>query len=168
MITDDEDLPGDKRSTRSGGKSNKKAENKPFGCAICGKSFLNRSYVESHIASHIRDQKIKQNIVFHHGEMPFKCDTCGEGFDEIKNLKKHLKTHPRERKSRKQKKKLESVEEDDIDIPDEIYENDLQNFENDIEEKGKWGIQCLPLRNHTTQTCCFCSILAINTFIFDT
>jgi len=129
---DDPDNPDDMRSTRSGNTRppKKMKNNKPFGCAICGKSFLNKSYVENHIASHKRDVYITSNIVYHQGKTPFKCDICGEGFDEIKRWKIHVRTHPKPRKPGKPRaKRIKTY----LEASDGYEDNDLVNFENEIE-----------------------------------
>jgi len=138
IYDDDDPAVASSRATRGGNTSKEKSLNKPFGCAICGKSFLNKSYVESHIAGHKKDDFVTKNIVYHHGEMPFKCDKCDEGFDEVKHLKKHLKSHPKPRKPKKEKRVYKDDLEGD-DLLDEVNENDMQNFENDVGTDGGSG-----------------------------
>jgi len=106
----DESNPDGKRSTRSGnGPPTKQESSKPFGCAICGKSFITKSYVEKHIANHVytKDVYIMSNIVYHQGKLPFKCEVCEEGFDEVNKLKIHAKTHPKPKGIRRPRIKKE-------------------------------------------------------------
>lgn len=56
------------------------ADDKPFVCQECGKSFKTKESLRLHLR-------------IHNGDKPFKCNQCDAKFNNSSNLKKHVATH---------------------------------------------------------------------------
>lgn len=86
---------------------------RPHICELCGKSFMDRSYLCNHKKTvHIRDKKFecnvcsrifynrcahKKHVITHLGIRPHKCDMCGQGYTTSYNLTVHKRIHSGER-----------------------------------------------------------------------
>ncbi|XP_059205835.1 zinc finger protein 135-like [Centropristis striata] len=60
------------------------AAKKSFGCPECGKTFLHKGNLKSHMMCHT-------------GEKPFSCPVCGKRFRQNSNLVTHVRTHTAEK-----------------------------------------------------------------------
>jgi hypothetical protein len=81
---------------------------RPFACAMCEKSFRDRSELNRHSRRHTGDLPYKCNTCgkgflrkeryithmrIHTGEKPFVCGVCSRGYRDKRELKKHQATH---------------------------------------------------------------------------
>ncbi|KAH1003715.1 hypothetical protein HUJ04_003587 [Dendroctonus ponderosae] len=79
-----------KEETRSGSnqhilmQESKALKTKKHNCAICSKSFLSKSNLNSHLTTHSEDR-------------PFQCDFCGLKFKRMDRLKIHRNKHTKEK-----------------------------------------------------------------------
>uniref|UniRef100_A0A3P9BZA0 Zinc finger protein 2 homolog n=1 Tax=Maylandia zebra TaxID=106582 RepID=A0A3P9BZA0_9CICH len=68
-----------KRHSGVNSKREEKSE-KPHSCSVCGKSFIQRSYLQTHMNSHS-------------GQKPYSCTACGKRFIRRSHLIIHMNTH---------------------------------------------------------------------------
>ncbi|XP_070599904.1 zinc finger protein 253-like [Erythrolamprus reginae] len=88
------------------------AEEKPYKCLICGKSFRRRGLLNCHRKIHTgvkpykcmecgKDFRGKRELIshkrIHTGEKPYKCTECGEVFAQSSHLTSHKRIHTGEK-----------------------------------------------------------------------
>ena len=84
------------------------AGERPFQCAMCEKSFRDRSELNRHSRRHtgdlpykcgtcgkgfLRRERFVTHTRIHTGEKPFVCGVCNRGYRDKRELKKHQATH---------------------------------------------------------------------------
>lgn len=85
---------------------------KSFVCPICGKSFVHKHYLQTHMVVHGKSQyfqcplcqkrftqkgNLNQHMKFHTSKKSFVCEICGKDFYQQEHLKAHLRLHNNER-----------------------------------------------------------------------
>nr|XP_057915480.1 zinc finger protein 135-like [Doryrhamphus excisus] len=88
------------------------AEEKPFSCSICGKTFLEASTMLTHLTTHTGEKPFscsfcvktfsRRNILAAHmrthtGEKPFSCSVCAQTFAQKVNMTTHMRRHTGEK-----------------------------------------------------------------------
>nr|XP_033492093.1 gastrula zinc finger protein XlCGF57.1-like [Epinephelus lanceolatus] len=78
------------------------AGEKPFGCVVCGKTFVKCERLRSHMACHtgeklfgwsVRDKKLDSHLMSNTGETPFHCSVCNASFIDSEVLIQHMRVH---------------------------------------------------------------------------
>ncbi|XP_063380551.1 zinc finger protein 493-like isoform X2 [Cydia fagiglandana] len=84
-----------------------------YGCASCGRRFLSRTALATHMTSHTQDHAFECDVCqkkfrskpfvsrhirqVHQKERKFQCEFCSKGFFRKSALNEHLRTHTEER-----------------------------------------------------------------------
>ena len=86
--------------------------NKPFACALCGKSFKQKTHLTTHRRIHtgekpyvceickkafISSSSLAEHKRVHTGEKPYECEICKKTFSQISNLTEHKRVHTGEK-----------------------------------------------------------------------
>eukprot|EP01084_Bolivina_argentea_P029549 54869_1 len=79
-ITNNDEDDNKEENTDSGYVSFAAAQDKPFKCNQCRKTFKYHSQVVAHVRIHT-------------GDKPFECNTCGKKFSQKGTLKIHMRSH---------------------------------------------------------------------------
>ncbi|XP_071439750.1 gastrula zinc finger protein XlCGF46.1-like [Hetaerina americana] len=66
------------------------AEERPFKCGICWKSFSRRWILKRHL-------NLKKHLLSHADERSYKCEFCPKSFNRKDYLNNHLLTHAAEK-----------------------------------------------------------------------
>ncbi|XP_061100721.1 endothelial zinc finger protein induced by tumor necrosis factor alpha-like isoform X3 [Conger conger] len=89
------------------------AEERPFSCVQCGKSFAKLHYLKGHHRVHTGEkpfacERCEKRFSYHHqltmhrrihtGEKPFVCGQCGKRFTQSSHIKRHQAVHTGEKR----------------------------------------------------------------------
>ncbi|XP_035829393.1 zinc finger protein 226 [Aplysia californica] len=124
---------------------------KPYKCDICGARFRGRSTLKSHGRTHT-------------GERPYKCEICGAAFTQSSGLKKHNLIHTRWRFCAMEepvaavsssspsmvRAKLKVKDSDDLVIPDESVEEEIDRDGNDFQGENLSKFEQQLVRKNTS------------------
>uniref|UniRef100_A0A8C8DU46 Si:dkey-182i3.10 n=1 Tax=Oryzias sinensis TaxID=183150 RepID=A0A8C8DU46_9TELE len=88
------------------------ADERPFCCEVCGKSFYRAHSLKMHQMVHTGERayncqycsksftihgNLQRHLRIHTGEKPYMCQTCGKSFNQADTLKSHQRIHTGER-----------------------------------------------------------------------
>ncbi|KAJ1529447.1 hypothetical protein ONE63_006224 [Megalurothrips usitatus] len=96
------------RPRRASARARRRDRDRPFRCAQCNASFMQKHHLKRHMAGHgvrrpyqctqcaasfaIRDN-LNRHLQTHSAQRPYQCDTCGSGFRRKEHLLTHRRTH---------------------------------------------------------------------------